>query len=234
MGERRGPMPTKTLVESSVCNFCNNGWMASLESQVESIIFGENRTVDEKHAEVLARWLAKTSAIINVSQTYPLKWEQHARHQLAYGMAGNVVVSVFRVDGSDINWMQITLGTLEVPSGMPMSLYMLLAGLVHVCYIRMHDLVGVVVKYPWQLSNAIFSLPGTILWNKGIQKVDLDSLPKMTNWNEGIVNARYVPSAFLSTRGFDHGVGVWGAPRKWEIFNTGSVPIVDMADPYPF
>ncbi|WP_197481926.1 hypothetical protein [Rhodococcus sp. HS-D2] len=176
--DKRGPMPARTMVESRVCNLCNNGWMSQLEAAVEPLIFGQDRNLDKGQVEILSRWLAKTSAVLNVSQTAPLKWKAEDRHQIARGMPSNIRVSAFRVPESDLNWVQgLPLGVV-FPSDFDQRLQDGLTGMVHVCSIQIHDIVGLVVKYPWQFAHAEFELSGVSIWTKdGSLPVDLDDLP---------------------------------------------------------
>ncbi len=176
--DRRGPMSAHTMVESRVCNVCNNGWMSQLEAAVEPLVFGADRNLNADQVEILSRWLAKTSAVLNVSQTAPLKWKAEDRHSIARGMPSNVRVSAFRVPQSDLNWVQgLHFGCL-FPSDLDVRLQAGLSGMVHVCSIQIRDIVGLVVKYPWQLAHANFELSGTPIWTRaGSMPVDLDDLP---------------------------------------------------------
>lgn len=176
--DRRGPMPAQTLVESRVCNVCNNGWMSLLEAAVESLIFGQDRNLDERQVENLSRWFAKTSAVLNVSQTAPLKWKAEDRHRIARGMPSNVRVSVFRVPQSDLNWVQgLPFGCL-FPNDFDARLSHGLGGMVHVCSIQIRDIVGLVVKLPWQLAHVEMELSGVPIWTGARpMSANLDDLP---------------------------------------------------------
>ncbi len=176
--DKRGPMPAQTMVESRVCKVCNNGWMSQLEAAAEPLIFGQDRNLDEGQVETLSRWFAKTSAVLNVSQTAPLKWKAEDRHRIARGMPPNIRVSVFRVPESDLNWVQgLPLGFV-FPIDFDQRLQNGLMGMVNVCSIQVHDIVGLVVKYPWQLAHAEFELSGVSIWTgDGSLPVNLDDLP---------------------------------------------------------
>ena len=74
-GARQSPVQQRqlnlgTLVNSRVCRECNGGWMRKLEDAAESLIgrlfSGEPITAfTDREREVLARWTAKTAAVLS-------------------------------------------------------------------------------------------------------------------------------------------------------------------------
>ncbi|WP_043778194.1 hypothetical protein [Rhodococcus sp. JVH1] len=196
--DKRGPMPARTMVESRVCNVCNNGWMSRLEAAVEPLIFERDRNLNRGDVELLSRWFAKTSAVLNVSQTAPLKWKAEDRHRIALGMPSNIVVSAFRVPDSDLNWVQGFSSGLLFPEGFDPRLSQGLLSMIHICNIQIRDIVGTVVKYPWQLAHSEIVLPGVPLWTReGPMPVDLDLLPLEKDIHTGFVTGEWKDSPLL-------------------------------------
>ncbi len=193
--DKRGPMPARTMVESRVCNICNNGWMSLLEAALGPLIFGPSRNLDEAQVETLSRWFAKTSAVLNVSQPAPLKWKAEDRHRIARGMPPNIRVNAFRVPDSDLNWVQGLPFGMLFPSDFPLRLQNGLGGMVHVCSIQIRDIVGLVVKYPWQLAHAEFELSGVPIWTgEGPLPVNLDALPLKNDMFSVLVSGEWKDS----------------------------------------
>jgi hypothetical protein len=161
----RGPLRGGNLVAGGICATCNNGWMSSLESPANAALTGPPKVLDHDEATMLARWFAKTAAVINVSQQYRMLWEAERRHQLQFRVPDNVAVSIFRVADSDLDWAQgEVLGMANTPDDVEFAQVAHLMDLTHFCRIQVGTLVGMVVAYPWQLYASEFRLPGSILW----------------------------------------------------------------------
>lgn len=103
--------PLAGLVASKICAKCNNGWMSHLETQVRPLLTGDVLAgqITPLWAQTLARWFAKTAAVLNVSQNYRMVIRQEDRHALATSIPNNVAVALSRVerpDGKAIDWQQ--------------------------------------------------------------------------------------------------------------------------------
>lgn len=179
LASHRGPFAGNSLVVGNVCGACNNGWMSRLEAEAAPLLVDEQRLVAGRSAETLARWLAKTAVIINVSQTYRLLWPRHARHRIQFGLPPNIRISLHRANGSDLNWMQgAYVQTASSPSRLdPVTLQRVL-NMVHICQVQVGTLVGVVVRLPWEISDSTVDMPGIALWpTPGNARLDLAALP---------------------------------------------------------
>lgn len=186
--DERGPMPLQAMTMPTVCASCNNGWMSFLEAEADRLMFGDRRKLTTREVGHLARWFVKTAIVINLSQTAPLRWQPHERHRLSDSIPPRVCVSIFRVPEWGLNWMQgespaIRFDKTRVDN-YESGFY---CALTYVCRILVGDLVGVVVRPPWQLSHVAFDLPGERVWDGVSRPVDLDALPELPDWPSGIV-----------------------------------------------
>lgn len=186
--DERGSMPLQAMTMPTVCASCNNGWMSSLEAEANRLIFGDRRSLTTRQVADLARWFVKTAVVVNLSQTAPLLWQPHERHRLSDSIPPRVRVSLFRVPEWGLNWVQgqppvIRFDKTRVDH-YEAGFY---CALTHVCRILVGDLVGVVVRPPWQLSQVTFDLPGELVWDGAPRPVDLDALPELPDWHSGIV-----------------------------------------------
>ena len=166
-----------------VCAPCNNGWMSRLEVDAESLIFNSDRVLSAVQSHALALWLAKTSAIINVSQGYRLLWPREVRHQLRASLPASVRVCVFHSKDRDLNWAQgLTVAALT-PSHWPLEVQTKVIGLTHSCVIRVDDLVALVVNMPAEVSYARLRTSGSVLWDgRDSHPVDLTAAPLLKDW----------------------------------------------------
>jgi hypothetical protein len=69
----------ENLVEGRVCITCNNGWMSRLELDTQPFLLdlmtGDRQVIDLVESErfILARWMCKTSYVLNSSSNFPFK-----------------------------------------------------------------------------------------------------------------------------------------------------------------
>ena len=65
-----------TILQGSVCDSCNNGWMSDLENQAASLIkemsIGSSLVLAKDHLTVLSTWIFKTLALYHVTSNYRL------------------------------------------------------------------------------------------------------------------------------------------------------------------
>lgn len=166
VGSHRGPFPGSALVAGGICEFCNNGWMSSLEVAAAPFLLGDKSEVKGGDISMLAQWFVKTAVIINVSQPYRMLWEASRRHQIREKIPERVDISLYRVPDSDLNWKQGWLtNTSTIAEGVDYQEAYRWLELTHFCQIQIGTLIGVIVSRPWQLSNAIVSMPGKSLWS---------------------------------------------------------------------
>lgn len=212
LGDARGPMPTSAMVAGGVCSRCNNGWMSDLEAVVEQILFRGSGANGEVDAMMLARWFAKTAAVVNFSQDYPLAWPAADRHRLQYGMGRGCRVSIFKTSGSDINWLQGEGIYGAVPSAWGDQVSSSISQVIHTCRVRIGHLVGVIVRLPWQIGTAETQLPGVVLWDGiTVTPLDLAGVPVLNHWQEGTVSYTATESPFADQPRLDFWTREWGA-----------------------
>jgi len=178
----RGEFPATALVAGAVCATCNNGWMSQLEMDARPYLLDKVATVEGAAITTLAKWLAKTAIVINVSQPYRLLWSSDRRHQVQTRVPDNLAISLYRVPEPDLNWAQgaSTSVMLHHPDLDAVKVGALTSNLTHLCRIQIGTLVGVVVAFPWQLAASTLLMPGQLLWSRGTGfEVDLSALPVM-------------------------------------------------------
>ncbi|GAA1224477.1 hypothetical protein [Rhodoglobus aureus] len=176
----RGEFPASALVAGAVCATCNNGWMSQLEMDARPYLLDKVAAVEGAAITILARWLAKTAIVINISQPYRLLWSSDRRHQVQTRVPDNLAISLYRVPVPDLNWAQGASVSITVhhPDLDAVKIGNLSTNLTHLCRIQVGTLVGVVVAFPWQLAASTLLMPGQILWSRGTGfEVDLRALP---------------------------------------------------------
>lgn len=191
--DKRGPMHLRTLQVRRLCRACNGGWMSKLEARVKPMLFGVRRKLDASQALTLAHWALKTAVVLNVSQPSPLVWPEADRHRIKSGPFERTFVSLLRVSGRDINWLQGEGVTWVGPMG-PLVLPVL--ALMPNARIRINDIVLVTARLPWQIAKSSVSMPGSTIWDGQVaHDIDLDDLPLATSWMEGTIDIEGVTSS---------------------------------------
>lgn len=171
--DSRSPRPFAGLVARGVCEPCNNGWMSSLETHVEPVLMAGARegSLSGAEAETLARWFAKTAAVLNVSQNYRMVLRKADRHALSSGLPANVAVGLARCSrvDRDIDWQQGAAMAVLVPEGMSREYVRDLAERTLVVGIQVADLVASVVFAARPMdAEAVRGFKGAVaLWPSG-------------------------------------------------------------------
>jgi hypothetical protein len=153
---RRPAKPLSAFVCGDICADCNNGWMSQVEDRVKPILTASKRwgrlTVEE--ALDLARWFAKTAAVLNVSQPYRLLFPERDRHALASGLPDRLTVRLFRSRHQNglVDWVQGGLSGALIPPDFRHESANSLLERTLITHIRVADLVGVVILVPAPLT----------------------------------------------------------------------------------
>jgi hypothetical protein len=149
---RRPAKPLSGFVCGDVCTTCNNGWMSQVEERVRPILTASKRSgrFSPDDALALARWFAKTAAVLNVSQPYRLLFPASDRHALATGLPDRVAVRLFRSRRQNglVDWVQGGHSGSLTPPGFPAEAARSLLERTLITHIRVADLVGVVILVP--------------------------------------------------------------------------------------
>lgn len=148
----RGPIPASAFVAGEICAECNGGWMSHLEGLARAVLFppGGRDVLDVHGQHTLARWLIKTSVVLNTSQNYRLMIPKLARHKVASGIPRDFGVYIARhrqVEGQ-LNFAQTAGGVISVVPQDRMDAYKAAAKRVYCCGLAIGDLLGVVVYSP--------------------------------------------------------------------------------------
>jgi hypothetical protein len=75
--------PFKQLVCDQICQDCIHGWMNELDTAFKPVFLGDVNAVLEKEPLLVARWIAKTATLINISQQRRIQVPAVARHGLS-------------------------------------------------------------------------------------------------------------------------------------------------------
>lgn len=155
---RRPEKPLSSFVCGDVCADCNNGWMSQAEEDVRPLLTTTKRRgrLSTDEAFNLARWFAKTAAVINVSQPYRLLFPERDRHALRLGIPDRLTVSLFksRRQNGLVDWLQGGFSTALTGPGISPEAAGTLMERTLITHIRVADLVGVVVLVPPPLTTA--------------------------------------------------------------------------------
>lgn len=206
--DKRGPMHLKKLQIRRLCDECNNGWMSELEVHAKRMLFGARRDLGPSDSRVLAHWALKTAVVLNVSQPAPLVWNEADRHRIKSGPFERTFVSVLRVAGKDIDWVQ-GLGAEFDFAGPPDPTAFRALALLPNARIRLNDIVLITVRLPWQMASCSVTLPGRTIWDgRNAHAVNLEELPLAGHWRDGEINITgSTSSAFWQTPATDFWCG---------------------------
>lgn len=167
---RRPPKPLSAFVCGDICAECNNGWMSQVEEAVKPVLTAKTRRGRLSDAEAfdLARWYAKTAAVLNVSQPYRLLFPELDRHALRTGLPNRLTVRLFRSRYQDglVDWVQGGLSGALIPSDLAHEAASSLLERTLITHIRVSDLVGVVILVPSPLSvgAVVEPTPSSTIW----------------------------------------------------------------------
>lgn len=176
--------PLAGLVARGICATCNNGWMSQLEEQVRPHLMDKPRPspMSEDAAYVLARWFAKTAAVLNVSQNWRMIIRKEDRHALATGIPSNVLVALSRIqrpDGKRIDWQQSSPMMVRTPKGMPRDYVIDLAERTLVSNIQVGDLGGTAIFAARPLTTRAIAelLDALVIWPPPQERPNWRDLP---------------------------------------------------------
>jgi hypothetical protein len=191
--DRRGALPLSALVGGHVCVVCNSGWMNSLERPFEAAMFDQPRTglITRAQRLDLARWFAKTAAVLNTSQNYRHLLPDSTRHTLgrSSGLPPGFQVYLARSqtgsEAGEIDWARGLSPFGFIPSDVvnpAVDGSERLFG----CAIRVQDVVGTVYFAPPEYSLiAVTAMVG--IWPRPHHGATWSSLPALESLHEGLV-----------------------------------------------